>query len=122
MFPINPRKIKESIKDFFDESKRIKKKLRLKTETIQRECEMYSTQTGKKHKIQFRFTVTGIQVEDGTFQFGSGDRNDDSFHNHLSREEWKKLNDNPQPVLQAIDNVCEEIRKNLKIPEHKKQE
>ncbi len=81
---------------------------------------MYSINTSKKHKIQFRCTIIGFQDEDDTFQFSIGERNDDSFHNHLSSEETKKLCDNPQPVLNAIENVSEEIQKNLKIPKHKK--
>ena len=56
-FPISLLKIKQRFKELFNSDQRIKQKLRLNTETVKRNCEMYSIKTGKKHKIQFRCTV-----------------------------------------------------------------
>lgn len=113
MFSINPLKIKQTIKNFFNHSQRIKRKLELKTEKIERVCEMYSMQTSKKHKIQYRFVVTAIEVEDGTLQFGVGEKTGSS--GNLKRSKYPD-----EPVLKAIDVVCDEVRKNLKIPDLKK--
>lgn len=111
MFTIDPLKINQYIQGFFTCDKR---KIKLKTEKIERECEMFSLQTSKKHKIQYRFTVTAIVAEDGTLQFGTHGEPGVSYDLDISKY-------GNEPVLQAINNVCEEIRKNLKIPDHKKQ-
>ncbi len=112
MFPINPLKIKQRFKDYFNPDKKIKRELELKTETIERECEMYSMKTGKKHKIQYRFTLTAIEREDGKLQFSyTGGK--------TAGYELDRRHDD-HPIIKAVETIQDEARKSLGMPDPKK--
>ena len=110
MFPINPLKIKQRFKELFNSDQRIKKNLRIKTETIERPYEMLSMKIfGKKHKIQYRCTLTAIEEEDGTLTYSMQENKGFGSHSYTS----KHPND---PVLIAMENLQKEYYKHLHIP------